>query len=180
VWDALGEQPMSVNKIHDKVYHLDESTLKQVLGKLMTLRAAEKHNDAYMRGKNSKFLAQYNEILKYHKDKITTMYGYTQSKECRVLDFLHYFGDSNDDYHPCEICDNCKVKAQKTPTVANAAVKAEPILGIRPGLMVEHTKYGVGRVTKVDSTGISGQEFATVVFEDGQPRKIITKYLRNA
>jgi RecQ family ATP-dependent DNA helicase len=177
VYNLLTDQPQSFPKLHDRCPHLDEETLKQILGKLMTFKAANKAYECYTKG-DPGYRKPYSDTLKYHLEKIEAMYNYTQDTECRMLGFLHYFGDTNDDYRSCGICDICTKRSNITPAVANAAAQKAKEGGLRIGQFVRHTKFGIGRVEKVQSGGISGDATATVFFqEDGSRRNIMAKYL---
>lgn len=181
VYRQLTEEPQSVPMLHRKCSHLEESDLTQILGKLMSLRAATKSYECYTKG-DPDYRIAYTEILKYHMAKIEAMYNFTQDTECRMLGFLHYFGDTNDDYAPCGLCDICLKRAKITPAAANKAAsekvaKADVGKGFRVSQHVTHSKFGIGRVEKIESKGISGQVAVTVMFPDGSHRVIMEKFL---
>jgi RecQ family ATP-dependent DNA helicase len=180
VYRVLTDQPQSVPVLSRQLSHLDDATLSQILGKLMTFKAANKSYECYTRGTDG-YRKAYTDVMKYQMDKINAMYNYTQDTECRMLGFLHYFGDSNDDYAPCKMCDICLKRAKITPASANAAAASVTKVkegALRIGQYVNHSRYGIGRVEKVAANGISGDQSVTVSFrEDGSRRNIMSKYL---
>lgn len=185
VYTKLTDQPQSIQMLSRQLTHLDDDTLKLVLAKLQTFRAAKKDWETYTKGDGG-YRIPYRETLKFHMEKIESMYNFTQGTECRMLGFLHYFGDTNDDYAPCGMCDICIRRSKLSPSAANAAAAAQKTKtpastsGFRAGQYVMHKKYGIGRVQKVAPGGISGDVTVTVTFRDepGRNMNIMGKYLQ--
>ena len=182
VFNVLTDEPQDSDVIQYKIPSIDKETIGTALGKLVTYGAALKSHQQYVKGPKP-FRGPYLEARKYSINKLEAMYQYTQDKGCRMLGFLNYFGDTNDDYAPCNMCDSCLKKATKTPEALKAAVtaaapkvatKAE---GFAPGTYVSHTKYGIGKVEKSEP-GSMGNRQATLRFSDGIRRVIMEKYLK--
>ena len=180
VFDALTDEPQDSDVIQYKIPALDKETIGTCLGKLVTYGSAIKSYQQYTKG-TKPFRGPYLESRKYSVNKLEAMYQYTQDKGCRMLGFLNYFGDTNDDYAPCNMCDNCLKKATKTPEALKKAAAAPKIVtkseGFAPGTYVSHTKYGIGKVEKSEP-GSMGNRQATLRFSDGIRRVIMEKYLK--
>jgi RecQ family ATP-dependent DNA helicase len=179
VYDKLTDSPQSIDNIKAKIPTLDAATLTTVLGKLVTYGSAIKSFQQYVKGEKP-FRAAYLEARKYALDKLEAMFTFTKSKDCRMLGFLNYFGDTNDDYAPCNMCDNCLKKSNKTPEALKKSKVVVPLIaqeGFSIGSYVEHVKYGKGKV-EASEKGSMGNRQATVRFADGTRRVIIERYLK--
>jgi superfamily II DNA helicase RecQ len=180
VYNKLTDQPQTLNDLIVSVPALNEDTLNNVLGKLITYGAAIKSYNNYIKG-NDSYRKLYLEAKKNNLDKLESIFSFTKENGCRMLGFLHYFGDTNDDYLPCNICDNCKEQQSKTPRALNKSktetVTTQPTQKFSPGNYVIHTKYGIGRVEKSE-VGSMGNRNATIRFTDGTRRVIMEKYLQ--
>ena len=81
VYARLTDQPQSIKMLSNQLTHMDDAILQQVLGKLMTFKAAHKAYDCYTKGDGG-YRIPYRETLKFHMAKIDAMYNFTQDQEC--------------------------------------------------------------------------------------------------
>lgn len=174
----LSETPQTADTISSSIRNLTDGDVKLCLSKLQVMGAAIKEYDHYRIGPNTDYLRQYSHLLNYQRNKIEAMSKFLKSRKCYMLEFLNYFGDTNDDYEPCGICGNCRLSAGKAPAVANKEAKkakSAVVCEISKFDTVEHKKFGSGRVQDVVESG--GKWTATVVFDDGSKRRIMAQYL---
>ena len=163
VWDALASTPRFAVDVSSRT-KLPTDVVEKALDKLWTHAGAVLHeDDAFLKGDDA-WKRSYPEQEQHKRKEMLEMSRLAEGNTCRMLAIVRYFGDQNDDGHPCGTCDVCSPETTELATFETSTA-ADDVVVVKILALLAAGDLTAGQLTRdhLASEGLSRNDVEHLV-----------------